>query len=577
MKRALRKTLATTLCFGLLAPSALAQRKAVSIQTARKNGSSPKLVVVIVVDQMRGDYIERYGHQWTKGLRRLVQQGAWFRQAAYTYMNTITCAGHSTIGTGTFPTTHGMILNEWWDRELGKQVSCTEDANAKTVSYGSPEARAQYSGWRLQATTLADELRAQLSGRPRVITVSLKARSAIGLAGHGGDAVTWFHDASGAWVTSSAYAEAPVAAVEKFVKANPVDAYLGKKWRRALPESEYLFPDDAEGERPPRGWTRAFPHQLKGLADKADAHFYDVWKQTPYSDAYLGKMAATLADEFGLGKDETPDFLGISFSALDLTGHDFGPRSHEVQDVLIGLDATIGKLLSHLDKTVGAANYVVGLTADHGVAPIPEQATREGLEAGRIALDELAARIEKAIEAFFGPGKHVVRMRYTEIYFAPGIYEQLKAEPKAMRAVMEAIAETPGIARVFRGDEMTAQRNSGDTMTRATALSYFAGRSGDLVMVPKPYWLLVSTSRDLATGDATTHGTWYAYDARVPLILMGLGIQRGSYLGAASPADIAPTLAFLCGITLPRVDGRVLAEALRLPQATSAAANVKKQ
>jgi arylsulfatase A-like enzyme len=288
-------------------------------------------------------------------------------------------------------------------------------------------------------------------------------------------------------------------------------------------------------------------------------------------------MAAALVDEFVLGKDATPDFLGVSFSALDLTGHDFGPRSHEVQDVLIGLDATIGELLSHLDKTVGAANYVVGLTADHGVAPVPEQAVREGLEAGRIALDELAARIEKAIEPFFGPGKYVARMRYTEIYFAPGVYDRLKAEPKALQAVIESIAGTPGIARVFRGEEMAALQSSRDPMARATALSYFAGRSGDILMVPKPYWLLVSTSRDPAAGDATTHGTWYAYDARVPLIMMGPGIQRGDYLEAASPADIAPTLAFLCGITLARADGRVLAEALRQQQATKAAASVKQQ
>jgi len=565
----LRRLLAIIVCAGLLAPLTPAQRETRGTRAPQKT-SAPKLVVVIVVDQMRGDYIERYGHQWTKGLRRLVKQGAWFRQAAYPYMNTITCAGHATIGTGTFPATHGMILNDWWDRELGKQVGCAEDANAKTVSYSSPQARAQYSGWRLQATTLADEMRAQLSGRPRVVALSLKPRSAIGLAGHGGDAVTWFHDASGAWVTSSAYAAAPVAAVEKFVQAHPVDAYLGKEWRRALPESAYLFPDDAEGERPPSGWTRAFPHELKGLAGKPDAHFYDVWKQTPYSDAYLGKMAAALADQFELGKDDSPDYLGISFSALDLTGHDFGPRSHEAQDVLIGLDATIGELLSHLDKTVGTSNYVVALTADHGVAPVPEQMALEGFDAGRVGTVDVVNRIEKALEPVWGAGKYVARMSYPDLYFLPSVHTKLQADAAAMRAVKDAISSVPGVLRMFGSEELLDARRSGDSLKRAAALSFYPGRSGDMVIVPKPYWFFVTNAASRSAGSATTHGTLYGYDQRVPVILMGPGIKSGEFLSAATPADIAPTLALLCGITLANADGRVLAEALQLPQTAKA-------
>jgi len=173
LKQTLRKILATMVCAGLVAPSALAQRETGVRRAAQKTTNAPKLVVVLVVDQMRGDYPERYGHQWTKGLRRLLEQGARFRQAAYAYMNTITCAGHSTISTGSNPATHGIVLNAWWDRETGKQVGCTEDPRAQTISYGAP-AKGGHSAFRLEVPTLADELRAQSGGKTRVVTMAVK-------------------------------------------------------------------------------------------------------------------------------------------------------------------------------------------------------------------------------------------------------------------------------------------------------------------------------------------------------------------------------------------------------------------
>jgi hypothetical protein len=193
--------------------------------------------------------------------------------------------------------------------------------------------------------------------------------------------------------------------------------------------------------------------------------------------------------------------------------------------------------------------------------------TRRGLDAGRILTKQIEDRVESALTPVFGPGKHVARTAYTDLYFAPGIYRRLTADPSAMQAVLDAILAVPGVSRVFRGEELQTWRAGGDRITRAAALSYCPGRSGDLIIVPKPYWFFVADSKEIPAepgppGPAATHGTAYLYDSRVPLILMGRGIKRGEYLVPATPADIAPTLGHLCGITLAQSDGRVLAEAL---------------
>jgi predicted AlkP superfamily pyrophosphatase or phosphodiesterase len=532
----------------------------------RKDSGRPKLVVVLVVDQMRADYVDQFRHQWTGGLRRLLEHGAWFRQAAYPYLSTHTCVGHATIGTGTFPATHGIVDNAWWDRESGKVVTCTEDADATAVSYG-PAARGGESARRLLMPTLAEELRAQTSGGARVVTISIKARSAIMLAGRRADAVTWHDDRTGAWVTSSAYGAVPF--VEKYVKAHPMEADYGKTWSPALPEQAYLYADSAEGKKGPEGWGAMFPHVLRGLptSDKPDAAFYRQWETSPFSDAYLGHLGQEAVNALGLGKGPGTDFLGISFSALDLVGHAYGPQSHEVQDVLVQLDRTLGGLFEYLDKMVGPDNYVVAFSADHGVVPIPEALARIGIDAGRIDRADLTARVEKALEPALGPGHHVARVSDADIYFAAGVYSKIADYPAAMQAVQQAIRSVPGVAQVFRSEEVRERPATGDPFARAAALSYFPGRSGDLIIVTRPYWIFDYVGKDGSSLVGTTHGSPYLYDQRVPLFLLGAGFKAGEYLEATSPADIAPTLAFLCGITLARSDGRVLTEVLVPPAA----------
>lgn len=513
----------------------------------------PKLVVLIVVDQMRADYVERFQHQWTAGLRRLLREGAWFRQAAYPYHETLTCVGHATISTGTFPASHGIIQNSWWDRASGRTVLCTADSQAPVISYGR-QIDGGHSAARLMMPTLGDELRAQANGSSRVATFSVKPRSAIMLAGHRAEAVVWFDD-RGAWATSAAYASAPVPFVEQFVQANPVERDANEVWTRALPEAQYLYEDDGIGERPPVGWTTTFPHALGGRSDPA---FYDRWRQSPFADEYLAEMAVAAVQRLQLGKGPGIDLLGVSFSTLDNVGHGFGPHSHEVQDVLLRLDGSIGRLLDGLDTLVGPGEYVVAFSADHGVSPIPERSRRDGLDAGRLDPKGLPARVDRALGRFLGEGSYVAAVVYTDLYFAPGIYEKLLANPVAMNAALDAIRETPGVWRVYRGDELRERPNGADPVARAAALSYYPGRSGDLVIVPRPHWI--------TSPDGATHGTLYGYDARVPLILMGRHFAAGEYFEPATPADIAPTLALLCGVTLAHPEGRVLREALTGPE-----------
>ena len=521
----------------------------------------PKLLVLLSVDQLRADYATMYGDRWTAGLRRLYDQGASFPLAAFPYQNTVTCAGHATIGTGAFPATHGLPINGWWDREARKVVACTDDADVISVPYRGTGTRPSHSAHFLKVPTFADELRAQSAARPRVVSLSLKPRSAIMMAGHAADLMLWYGGAQG-WSSSTAFAAAPVPFVKAFIDANPIERDAGAAWTRTLPDSAYRFADEGPGEDPPSGWSATFPHVLPGSPGQPAPGFYETWPLTPLADVQLGQLAAEAMRGFGLGKGPGTDFLAVSFSTLDYTGHAFGPHSHEVQDVLFRLDRTIGTLLDAIDRLVGRDHYIVALTGDHGVAPLPEHLETVGLEGGRVPAKELIAKVNAALAPFLGEGSHVARLIYTDLYLADGVYDRIRDNGDALRAVSSAVLTVPAIARVVRGEDLPARRGDADPLVRAAALSYVPGRSGDLVVIPNPYW------QNSTTG--TTHGTAYAYDQRVPVVLAGAGIAPGTYLVAATPADIVTTFAWLTGVTLPRADGRVLVEALA-PRTTAPA------
>lgn len=499
------------------------------------------LIVMIVVDQMRTDYLDRGGPHFTAGLKRLMTEGAWFHEGAYPYLNTVTCAGHSTIGTGALPYNHGMVLNAWWDRSTGRTRGCTADETAKSVPYVGRVSGGESARW-LLLPTLADTV-SDAGGR--AVALSLKSRSAIPLGGKNPTAVVWLHDGVG-WTTSSAFTTTKAGWLEKFFAANPVRADGGKVWERTLRKDAYSGPDDAVGERVPSGWTRAFPHRI---AKADEPEFSSQWQRTPFADDYLGRMAIAAVDALDLGRGAQTDFLAVSFSTLDLTGHQFGPSSHEVQDLVIRLDRTIGRLLDHLDAKLGRDGYVVGLSADHGVGPMPEQTEGSGRQTGPQAM----AAIDNALAPFLGPGKYAAASVYTDLYLIPGVMDRLKADQKASSAVLEALRALPGVAHAFRGDEVSTPeaRTSSDPVKRAAALSHYPPRSGDLIIVPREGWML-------STSSATTHGTLYPYDQRVPVIVYGPGVGAGVRRGPATPADLAPTLASLVGLPFTSPDGKTL-------------------
>ena len=522
----------------------------VSTQSPPPPAAPPRLVVLISIDQMRADYIDRFRHQWSKGLRRLLEEGAWFREADFPYYNTVTCAGHASISTGTVPAVHGMVLNQWWERDNSRLVSCTDDEREKLVTYGIPVNGIGHSARNLASNTLSDEMRLQLPRPPRVVSISLKARSAISLGGHRPDAVIWLDEADGEWVTSTAFSNVPLGFFANYITRHSLRSQMGRRWDRLLPLDKYVYEYSSENRRRIALVTREFPHTVKGTGEEIGGAFTDAWESSPFSDEYLGALARLAVDELKLGAGAATDFLAVSYSALDKVGHDFGPDSHEVQDVLIHLDRELGLLLDHLDKQVGKGRYVLGLSSDHGVSPVPERLKSAGFESGRIGTVAIGRIIDDVLQKELGGGPYRTRVIYNDIYFNDGVYAKLTQNPKAMQAVLDAVRRTDGVWRVYRKEELSAQ----DPFTRQSAMSHYEGRSGDIKMLGRAYWITSSST--------TTHGTGHRYDTHVPVLLYGQGVKPGEYLERASPIDIAPTLAHLLGITLPDAMGRVLSEGL---------------
>ena len=518
--------------------------------SAQAPSGRPKLVVMISVDQMRADYVDRFRHQWSKGLHRLIEDGAWFRQADYPYYNTVTCAGHASMSTGTVPAVHGMVLNQWWERNNSRLVACTDDENAQLITYGGPVKGIGNSARFLMSNTLADEMRLQGFPAPKVDSISLKARSAISLGGRRPDVVIWLDEADGEWVTSTAFAKTPAPFLADYINKHPLRQEMGRRWDRSLPKDRYLYDYSTQDRRRIALVTKEFPHTVKGTGAEIGGAFTDAWESSPFSDQYLNALAMASLDAMKLGRGAATDFLAISFSALDKVGHDFGPDAHETQDTLVHLDAQLGLLLDKLDRDIGKGNYVVGLTSDHGVAPVPERVKAQGFDAGRIDTSAVGKAIDGVLTRELGPGPYRTRVIYNDIYFNEGVYLKLRQNAAAMDAVLQTVRSTPGVWRVYRKEELSAS----DPLTRAAALSHYEGRSGDIKMLGRAYWITSSST--------TTHGTGHRYDTRVPVVLYGFGIKKGEYLDQVTPIDLAPTLAFLTGVTLADATGRVLGEAI---------------
>lgn len=541
----------------------------------------PRLVLLIVVDQFRYDYLERFGDLFgPNGFRRLIRDGALWAQANYDHFPTYTAPGHGTMMTGAYPAESGIVGNEWIDRASGKRISSVSDETVKLLGSGDPNEGAA-SPRKLMSSTVGDELRLVTNHRSKVIGISVKDRSAILPAGRHATAAYWLSN-TGTMASSTYYFNELPAWVTAFNNTKPADKYFSAKWERLLPESEYekrAGPDSPPWETvsSTTGDTNAFPHTITGGAKWPNAAFYTALDHSPFSNELLLSFAQEAIVNEQLGQDDDTDVLTLSFSADDYVGHRYGPYSQEAMDVTLRVDRQIAMLLDFVQARVGLGNTLIAFTADHGVSPIPEHAAALGLGGARIKTTDILAAIRAAISARYNPkGKspdpsadYILKYNYfgamTDAFINGNLYfnyDALKRDnvdlEKISRVVAAAALTIPGVARSFtRAQLLRGETSITDPIERRVVHGFYPTRSGDVVMIAEPYKYLGDTI-------TATHGSPYSYDAHVPVIIMGAGIIPGRYLEPASPADIAPTLSVLLRTTAPSsAVGRVLIEAIR--------------
>ena len=541
----------------------------------------PRLVLLIVVDQFRYDYLERFGALFgPNGFRRLLRDGASWTQVNYDHFPTYTAPGHGTMMTGAYPAESGIVANDWFDRASGKRVSSVSDETVKLLGGDGTETGS--SPRRLLGSTVGDELRLVTNDRSKVIGISVKDRSAILPGGRHANAAYWFSITTGRMVSSTYYFNELPAWVQSFNDTKPADKYFGAKWERLISESEYVKragPDSPAWETVANagGQTNAFPHVITGGDKTPRRGFYWALDYTPFSNELLLSFAQQAIVEERLGQDDDTDVLTVSFSANDYVGHRYGPYSHEVMDVTLRVDRQIGQLLDFVQSRVGLSNTLITLTADHGVSPIPEQAAALGLGGGRLKTADVLKELRTAISAHYNPqGKspdtsadYILRFydgaTWREWFLNGNIYfnyDALKRDGIKLDEISQVVAaaaqKIPGVARCFtRAQLLRGATSITDPIERRVLHGFHPARSGDVVIIAEPYKYLGDTI-------TATHGSPYSYDTHVPLIIMGAGVTPGRYLEPASPADIAPTLSVLLRITAPTsATGRVLLEALR--------------
>lgn len=573
LTNSLRRTAAALLLLALLAPLDVAARQrrngATRAPAAAAQPRRPRLVLLIAVDQFRYDYLERFGDLFgAGGLRRLTRDGASWAECNYDHVPTETAPGHATMLTGAWPSETGIIANLWYDRTEGKSIENVRDDSVRLLGGGEGEQAS--SPRNLLASTLGDQLKLATAGRARVVGVSSKNRAAILPAGRMADAAYWYSTQTGAFVSSTYYFDKLPDWAASFNAARPADKFFGAKWERLLPAAEYerrAGRDDAPWEKGSDNRAFVFPYVVDGGLKAPGPAFYGALDYSPYSnDLVLAFAEAALVNE-KLGADEDADVLTVSFSANDIVGHRYGPYSHEAMDMTLRVDRQIARLLEIVDARVGLANTVVAFTADHGVAPTPEQAAAEGLPGGRVKPADILTAVRNRISArYVKPGSKDTTADYVQtfsnyqIYFNRAALERDGVSVEEIERVAgEAVLTVPGISRYFTRTQLLAAAVSpDDEVARRVLHGYNQKRSGDVVVIQEAFKYISST-----TGGAT-HGAPYTYDTHVPLVIMGGGLAPGRYLQPATPADIAPTLARILNVEPPsNATGRVLGEAFK--------------
>jgi len=524
-------------------------------------GEPPRLAVVVSVDQCRADYLERFLPWFAEGgFRRLLDQGVVFTDAHHRHAMTATAPGHATIVTGVHANVHGIIANEWFDVAAGRSVGAVEDPRAPIVGAprptvhlpaGAGDTEESGSPRQLLAATVGDQLKLRYGSQCRVISIANKDRAAIFMGGRLADAAYWMH--AGRFVTSRYYRDALPEWLEKFNAEDRINRVFGHTWDRLLEKSIYdavQGPDDAPGEESRLGLGLTFPRKIDGGQPVIGPEFYNAYRLDPHGSEVLGQLAQRAVVAEQLGHHAAPDLLCVGFSQTDYTGHSFGPDSHEIMDSILRLDRVLAEFFVFLDREIGAGKYLVVLTGDHGVSPLPEriQTFNRDVVSGRLDFPKMNREVEAALTSAFGAPADGAAWSVHDSYgyrLLPATLAARKVASAAAQSVVKAVlARSPQVAVVWTRDELRGQVPASGRYLEEWRLSFNAARSQDVLFTPPPYVV-----ERVPAG--SNHGTPYDYDNHVPLVWCGVGLAPATRRERVGTDAIAPTLASLLGVPRP--------------------------
>ncbi|MEJ2879715.1 alkaline phosphatase PafA [Pedobacter sp. GR22-6] len=531
--------------FALLSSSSFAQQKLAKASAGKDNSTElkrPKLVVGMVVDQMRWDFLYRYYSRYSKGgFKRLVNEGFSAENTFISYTPTYTACGHASIYTGSVPAINGIIGNDWYDPQLKRNIYCAEDTTVKTV--GSDTRAGLMSPKNMLSTTITDELRLATNFKSKVIGISLKDRGSILPAGHTANAAYWFDGQTGDWISSTYYMQQLPAWLQDYNKKKMVNTYLEKNWNTLYPIETYTqsTEDDKSYEGKSRGeQAPVFPHPFKLYAGKN----YDMIKSMPYGNTMTLELAKLAINSEKLGESGTTDFLAVSCSATDYVGHQYGPNSIEAEDTYLRLDHDMEEFFNFLDNKYGKGNYLFFISADHGAAHAPGMAAEKRIPGGTYSDGEVLKTLNKLFEAKFNIKKTIVTSTNSQIVFDHEAIEAAKADYNEIKRL--TIAEFRKQAEVADAIDLSrvAESTLVPSLKMALINGYNARRSGDIYVLLRPGYIAGSKT-------GTTHGSGYPYDYHIPCVFMGWNVKAGKTNKTHYMTDIAATVAAMLHIQMP--------------------------
>lgn len=520
-------------------------------QTPAPEPARPRLIALVAVDQLAAWVLEQtWPHLGDGGFRRIAREGVTFARCAYRHACTLTAPGHATLATGAPAAAHGIIGNSWFDRESGKSVYSCEDKDVTLL--GGKASGSGRSPAKLLAPALGDAMKAHLGAASQVVSISWKDRAAILLGGRGADAAVWVEDSTGTFQSSTWYGTALPEWVAKINERRPFDACFKKVWDRVGPPEAYAgLVDEQPFEVPAPGGNRSLPRTMNGGKDEITVNFYAQLAASPFPNEILADAARAAIDAGGLGRDDVPDLLGLSLSANDIAGHNFGPGSVEARDLVLRTDRVLAAFLDHLDAAVGAGKWAVILSADHGIPPVPEPLAKQRLDAGRALLGRAAAMAaNKALVSAYGeapadPGRWIAGYDGLSLFLLRAELEKKSPDfDRACEIAAAAALTVRGIHAAVPASRLRAGRHPDDRVHRSLAAAAHATRAGDVLFAVAPYWL--------DSLSPSTHGTPWPYDQEVPLLAAGPGLARGVVSHVSVSPGLAAVLgARLCGIPPP--------------------------